>query len=347
MREYRIGRLKGRFVVTWTDEGGTRRRYRLAADTLGDAEREARDVIIRATTPAGVVTVAQIWQGYQDDRQGRRRGDHLAQTGRNVLPHFGHLRPDQITKADCRDYIARRRQQGRAEYTIRTEMSHLRDALKWGVKERLIPYAPEIERPSTPPPRDRYLSRLEVETLLAVPMVPHIRLAILLMLTTAGRATALLELTWDRVDLDRGVIRLATNDIGPRKGRATVPINATLRAALESAKQYALSDYVIEWGGRRVGSIKTGFNAATAASGLPHFTQHDLRRTAGRFMAEAGVPIEEIAQYLGHTSTSITRSTYSQFSPDHLRRAADALELGGAAAVRRRNRQTPKHRATD
>ena len=38
--DYRIGRLHGRFVVTWQAEG-RRRRYRLNALTAKDAEREA------------------------------------------------------------------------------------------------------------------------------------------------------------------------------------------------------------------------------------------------------------------------------------------------------------------
>lgn len=77
-----------------------------------------------------------------------------------------------------------------------------------------------------------------------------------------------------------------TNGIGPKKGRATVPINNTLMAALQSAYSADVSDFVIEWGGRKVGAIKTGSNAAVKRAGIEHCTPHDLRRTAGRFMAE-------------------------------------------------------------
>ncbi|MCA1337770.1 tyrosine-type recombinase/integrase [Pseudooceanicola marinus] len=163
-----------------------------------------------------------------------------------------------------------------------------------------------------------------------------------MMLTTAGRIGALLELTWSRVDLDRRIIKLSTSDLGPRKGRATIPINDTLLTALTAAQTAARSDFVVEWGGRQVGSIKTGFNAAVARAGIDHCTPPDLRRTAGRFMAEAGVPIEEIAQYLGHSNPNITRSTYGQFSPDYLRRAAGSLEFGGPTSVQRTREKTPK-----
>lgn len=64
MREYRIGRLNGRFVVTWRD-GGSRRRYRLDARTIKEAEAEAIDVIRRETLPRGATTVAELWQAYR------------------------------------------------------------------------------------------------------------------------------------------------------------------------------------------------------------------------------------------------------------------------------------------
>lgn len=327
MRDHRIGRLNGRYVVIWYEDDGQRRRYRLEARTAKEADREARDVMLRLTAPPSGMTVAQIWAAYQEDMGERRQASKLAQVGLNVLPIFGHLAASQISAEDCRGYIARRRADGRKEATIRTEMGCLRSAMLWGVKNRLIDRAPRIEMPMTPPPRERYLSRTEVEQLLSVAGDPHIHLAMLLMLTTAGRIGALLELTWDRVDLERRIIKLATNDIGPRKGRATVPINDTLLPPLLAARRASLSPYVIEYAGRKVGSIKTGFNAAVRRAGIEHCTPHDLRRTAGRFMAEAGVPIEEIAQYLGHSNPNITRSTYAKFSPSHLRRAAGALEF--------------------
>lgn len=326
MREYKIGRLKGRYVVTWT-EGGKRRRYRLDAHTAQDAERAARDLILSLQAPPGGLIVSQVWAAYQEAVAGRRQEIKLRDAGKHILPAMGHLRPEQLTTDDCDAYIAERRGLGRKDGTIRTELGCLRSALSWARKSRLITDAPHIKMPPVPQPRDRYLSRAEVRKLLDAAQEHHIKLAILLMLTTAARIGAILELTWDRVDLDQRIIKLASYDIGPRKGRATVPINDTLIAALQTAREGARSRYVIEWGGGKVGSIKTGFRAAVARAGIDHCTPHDLRRTAGRFMAEAGIPIEEIAQYLGHSDPQITRSTYSRFSPDYLRKAADALEL--------------------
>jgi integrase len=44
-------------------------------------------------------------------------------------------------------------------------------------------------------------------------------------------------------------------------------------------------------------------------------------------MAEGGVPMEEIAQYLRHEDVRTTYRVYVCFSPDHLQDAARALAL--------------------
>jgi integrase len=109
------------------------------------------------------------------------------------------------------------------------------------------------------------------------------------------------------------------------KGRATVPLHDLARPFLLDAKRAALSDYVIEYAGRRVGSVRTGFRLACERANLVGVTPHVCRHTSAVMMAEAGVPMSEIAQFLGHGSTSITERTYARFSPEHLKRAAGAI----------------------
>lgn len=53
-------------------------------------------------------------------------------------------------------------------------------------------------------------------------------------------------------------------------------------------------------------------------------------------MAEAGVPMEEIASFLGHSDMKITRDVYARFSPNALRDAAAALELDEITPLRRK-----------
>ena len=238
-----------------------------------------------------------------------------------IRPVFGHLRPDQVDRPLCRAYRTQRHRQGVKDGTVIKELSTMRAALRW--HDKATPAV--IELPASPAPKNRHLSRDQYRSLRDAAGSPHLRLFVVLAYSTAGRAAAILDLTWDRVDFERGIIRLATGE-HRIKGRATVPMTEGAREALLEARAAALTDHVIEFAGRRLYSVKKAFARAARRGGVPWCTPHILRHTAAVHMAESGVPIAEIAQYLGHSSESVTFRTYARFSPDYLRRAASALE---------------------
>lgn len=329
--DYRIGRLTGGLAVSWWEDG-KRRRYRLKALTREAAAGEALAIIRRERAKAAGSTIAELWALYREEKAGRRIATTMRFEWNKMAPFFGNLRPDQVTIDHCRAYAAARRammHRGKPtqDGTIWTELGHLRTVFIWAAERKLTAYAPAIERPAKPAPKDRWLTNPEIQKLLAAEKAPHIHLAILLMLSTAGRIGAILELTWDRVDFEDRWINLRTTDLGPRKGRAVVPMNDGLRAALSVAQRSRVSDYVVEWAGAQVASIKTGFKAACENAGLAGVTPHTLRHTAAVHMAASGSRMERISQYLGHSNTSVTERVYARFAPDHLREEAEILDF--------------------
>ena len=151
-------------------------------------------------------------------------------------------------------------------------------------------------------------------------------------LMTAARAGAILDLTWDRVDLDRGII-----DYGPGHGnkrRAIVPCNDELTTLLRALKELACTDAVIERHGKPVRAIKKGFAAACRRAGLSGVTPHIMRHSAATWLAMDDVPMREIARLLGDEEATVER-VYAKHSPSYLRRAASALQLGPAPAADR------------
>jgi integrase len=139
---------------------------------------------------------------------------------------------------------------------------------------------------------------------------------------------AILDLTWDRVNFEGGFIDLRNpTRANTKKRRAVVPMNRTARAALEMARQVATTEWVIEWSGKRVLSVKKGIQAAGRRCGLPQVTAHVFRHSAATHLAEAGRPMSEIAQFLGHSDSRTTERVYARYSPEFLRGAAEALEI--------------------
>lgn len=323
---WRLTKLNGQFCLTF-ERDGKRVRRRLGTSDPRQAKLIAPAVYAELTKPEGR-TVADLWAGYIADRQGRAVVETMEHTWKALRARFGSRDGDSITKEDCRAHTQERRSKGISDGTIHTELGHLRTVLKWAENGRLIERAPHIERPQKPEPKDRYLTRDEVRRIMEAAQAPHIKLAIHLMIATAARVTAILELTWDRVDFNRKQIVLRDpNDKARRKGRATVPMNDTVIAALREAQSLAMTDHVIEWAGKPVISLKRGIATAARMARVDGVSAHVFRHTSAVWMAEAGVPMTEISQFLGHSNSAITEKIYARYSHDHLRKAASALEL--------------------
>lgn len=327
MSEWRLTRLRGEFCVTWDEPDGLRRRYRLGTTDQKEASRLAASRYAELTRPKGT-TVDDLWKAYLIDKEGRAVVTTMKFTWKAMEARFGKMEGTAITVLDCRAHTEERRKTGIQDGTIHTELGHLRTVLVWAEKNGLIARAPHIERPAKPDPKDGYLKREEVMKLMDAAKVPHIRLAILLMIGTGARNAAALELTWDRVDFERRLINLRNPfDRTRRKGRATVPMNETLLKELKTSQAAALSPFVIEWAGVQVKSIKKGLKAATKAAKLDDVSPHMLRHSAAVWLAEDGHSMTRIAQFLGHSNSRITEKVYARYSPEHLRDLADTLDM--------------------
>jgi integrase len=326
--EFRLVKYRDKFAVEYY-EHGKRKRSSLGTDDREAARRGLAEYkrAYRAQQRK-VVTVETAWNGYRASLGNKPAATTMGHEWKALGPHFGAMMADTITEDDCEEYTAKRRAAGRSDGTVWTELGHLRSALRWAEKKDMIAKAPTIYRPAQPAPRDKRLTKAQAKAFLQACEFPHLRLFVTLAICTGARSGALLGLTWDRVDLDAGMIHLADPARAKtKKGRASVPINRTARKALEEAQRGALTGFVIEWGGQRVGSVKKGLKSAGARSGLPWVTAHVFRHSAATWMAESGRPMSEIAQFLGHTNSSVTERTYARFSPEYLRKSASALEL--------------------
>lgn len=339
MPEYRLCIYRGKFAVTWIDETIGRQRRSLGTTDRSEANRLLVDFEIAQTreqAKAEPQTIGSLWAAYRKHAEGRPVAVTMRHEEKALKERFFHLPPAAIKDALVDEHITARQGQGRSDGTIWTELGHLRIVLSWAVKKGLIDKAPYVKRPKQPTPKRDYLTRDQFNLFLSKCEHPHLRRFVIIAMTTGARASAILDLTWDQVDFERGLIDLSafTDDGKKRKNRPTVPMNRSLRAALAEARQGSISKYVIEWAGEKVGSVKKGIAAAAKRSKLDFVTPHVLRHSAAVWMAEGGRDMDEIAQYLGHSDSRITSRVYARYSPDYLRGAADLLELDSVVESR-------------
>lgn len=223
---------RGKWAAVWTEGGRTRRK----SLRTGDRDEATRRLADWKRVPAGDL-VSDIMAVYLADKELTATDpQRLKDAWKAARVMFGPLRPDQITRELCREYAAARLSQGRGAGTIRRELGAVRSGLAFaGRLDGAV-----FEMPPPPRPKERYLTRGEYGRLLDCAAAPHVRLFVTLALATGARAAALLGLTWDRVDFERGIIRLNADDAARRKGRATVPMTRAARQGLEEAREAAL-----------------------------------------------------------------------------------------------------------
>jgi integrase len=80
-------------------------------------------------------------------------------------------------------------------------------------------------------------------------------------------------------------------------------------------------DFVIQWGGNRVGDIKRAFAEAVPAAGLnKHVTPHTLKHTCATWLVQSGVNLWDVADFLSTSMETIVKN-YAHHAPEHQQRA--------------------------
>lgn len=319
--EYRIGIHRGTLCLK---HGSPPVRISLGTNDRGLAEQRARKIWSARTAPfAGSERVSDLWIAYVHDRRSEiKDASRFPHTWKALEPHFGQVVGSTITADDCKAYAQSRKREGKADSTVRVELEYLRACLNFR-------YGKGMNKIWTPPasaPRDRSLTATEVDLLLHHVAAPHVRLFIIIAITTGARKGAILEFTWDRVDFKNGTVnfkpagRHETN-----KHRVELPLSKRAKAALQEAAKGSVGESVIEFAGQPIKSVKKAIRLAAERSGVP-CSPHVFRHTAGVWMAQANVPMQKIAQYLGHTRTETTERIYARYTPSFMKDAADALD---------------------
>ncbi len=180
--------------------------------------------------------------------------------------------------------------------------------------------------------RDRWLKPEEVEALMECVRAQtdlSFQAFIPLLLLTGLRKSELLRAQWQHIDFDRGEILLPETKSGrPQVRTLSAPAVQILRFFPGTEG----NPYVFP--GRKKGTprndFRTEWQEAREAAGLANVTLHDLRRTAGSYMAQAGVSLQVIGEVLGHQHAAITK-VYARLSQENERQALEALgeKMGG------------------
>lgn len=250
------------------------------------------------------------------------------------------LRPlADVTEEDWQQ-LANRLLDERALGSVRNWRATISSALQAAVP-RHLPSNPlaHVELPRASERRVRAFTADGLVALLQAAAGHRHELYLRLSLGTGLRLGEIRGLTWDRVDMAERTLLIdsaldqVSSAVGPTKsGRIrTVDLPDQLLPLLRAqrARQQPGERYVIGSGrrGRPLGAstLRDFMVRLCERAGVRLLGPHALRHTFASHSLDAGVPLKEVSETLGHSNVAITAQVYSHAVKRRRRQAADAM----------------------
>lgn len=344
LRTHRTG------AKTWSIRDGTKLRstgcgeacYSEALEHLREYVAEKRVGIARSERRLHEVELADVIALYATDKAPYIATAHKA-AGRlaRLLDWWGDKKLSDVSGRTCRAFAA-----SRGQGATRRELQDLQAAIKYHRKEGGHRGKVEVTLPPAGEARQRWLTRDEVAHLIRICRntreiqndrdtnkrpLRHLSRFILFAVYTGSRPGDVLGASF-RLSSSSGYVDLGSSlyyrkPAGKRatkKLQPTTPLPGRLCAHLRRWESNGHS--VVEYGGLPARSIKTAWAHLTRLAGPAYadVVPYTLRHTAATWMVQRGVPLWEVAGYLGTSAVMIDRH-YGHHAPEHLRRAANAI----------------------
>lgn len=324
----------GDYGVLTLDQARRRAKLELAAienqniDPL--AEKRKRELEARTGT------VEAMFRAYLDDRKPKTADELLAHAKRHIFPTFGKRGWREVRRSEVRSWHAGIA----APYAANRALQALRAAYYWRLwREDDSPGDKPSNRDTRNPcagielrPEKRRQVRLELDQLPRLQAAidaetddPYVRAFFRFVLAVGCRKSEAMKLKWDDVkDGKNPTVTFRDTKTGDDH---IVPLGAYAVDLLNGLTRVKGNPYVFV--GRKQGSHLTAVNKAwqriRKAAGVEHVRIHDLRRSFGSWLGDAGFTSKQIGAVLGHRS-DITSRVYMALGDKSKRAAVDAME---------------------
>lgn len=269
-------------------------------------------------------TVADMLLAYAKEHAPHtRRPDNIVRTAKTLGKWWGDKTLSDVNARNCRAYAAER-----PPVAGLRELEVLRASIGYYHREYgPLSTIPKVILPAKPQPRERWLERDEARRLRKAAMsTPHLYRFIVIALLTGTRPGAVLDLKWDRIDLERGIMhRRGSGEVESKKRRPPVRLQPALVRLLRLWKRKdSGAAYVCHYNGGKVTKLRRSWAAAVKRAGLEDtgVVPHTLRHTRATWMMQEGVDPWEAAGALGMSLQMIDR-TYGHHHADYQRRASE------------------------
>lgn len=243
---------------------------------------------------------------------------------------FGDFALADVTPALIGEFRDQLMREGRSGPTANRYLAALSHAFTVAMKEwGWLDDTPmrKVTKPKENRGRVRFLSEDEIQRLRKACKAsanPYIYPVVMLALSTGMRYAEIMHLTWDRVDLNSGRIRLENTK---NKERRMLPLQGEAKAALAELGKVRRLDTALLFPSHNNPNkpleLRKPWEKVLADAEITNFRFHDLRHTCASYLAMHGVPLLTIAEVLGHKTLQMVKR-YAHLSDQH---KAEALSL--------------------
>lgn len=287
----------------------------------------------------------------------------------HILPGLGNIRLSQLTAAAINSYLNEKLHHGRIDEKGGLSPSYvnimgiiIKSAIHFAVDERLMqPLRTEIVK-AVRKHKASDLSVLSVEEqrILEASLedqtdqTDKTKLGVVITLNTGLRIGEICALSWDDIDLDKGVIhvrhtvaRVRNDDLNsdartvliidtPKtlSSARDIPISSHLSEIISDAKAFRASGYVVSDSDLFISprTYEYRYHKLLKRCGIAPFNYHALRHTFATRCIEAGIDVKSLSEILGHANVGITLNTYVHSSFELKRRQMEKLNAFPASS---------------
>ena len=261
------------------------------------------------------------------------------QINKHVLPVLGEYNMDDLTAVTLQKFVAALIDKGLSANTVNGVITLLKTSLQRavsvGVAQRQ--YSDFIVRPKTREKQVECFSKDEqkkIERYVFDKNKPKL-FGIVFCLYTGLRIGELLALTWEDVDLQKGIIAVSKSchdswedgeyvkvidEPKTESSMRIIPFPKQLLPRLKELKKLTKSGYVIggeHVHGTQVRSYQKTFETLLQKLKIPHKGFHSLRHTFATRALECGMDVKTLSEILGHKNPMVTLKRYTHSMLEH------------------------------
>ena len=119
----------------------------------------------------------------------------------------------------------------------------------------------------------------------------------------------LFALRWSDINFDQNVLKIRGTKT--KTSNRLIPLTTRFKSRLLEMRDKAVSNYVIEYKGKPIGSCKTAFKKACDKAGLDYPVRlYDIRHLFASTILANGGDLKAVSKLLGHSSTRMTADIY-------------------------------------